>query len=95
MVDHDIVLAAFFEGTGVDEDGFETINLYPNPANDKIHIEGLEGEHEIQIYNAFGMLVMTTTLQGDSEINISDLPTGNYLMRIDNHRAVKFIKENK
>ena len=95
VVDHDIVLAAFFEGTGVDEDGFTTINLYPNPANDKIHIEGLEGEHEIQIYNAFGMLVMTTTLQGDSEINISDLPTGYYLMRIDNHRAVKFIKENK
>ena len=95
VVDHDIVLAAFFEGTGVDEDGFKTINLYPNPANDKIHIEGLEGEHEIQIYNAFGMLVMTTTLQGDSEINISDLPTGYYLMRIDNHRAVKFIKENK
>ena len=95
LVDHDIVLAAFFEGTGVDEDGFETINLYPNPANDKIHIEGLEGEHEIQIYNAFGMLVMTTTLQGDSEINISDLPTGYYLMRIDNHRAMKFIKENK
>ena len=95
LVDHDIVLAAFFEGTGVDEDGFETINLYPNPANNKIHIEGLEGEHEIQIYNAFGMLVMTTTLQGDSEINISDLPTGYYLMRIDNHRAVKFIKENK
>lgn len=95
VVDHDIVLAAFFEGTGVDEDGFETINLYPNPANDKIHIEGLDGEHEVQIYNAFGMLVMTRTLQGDSEINISDLPTGYYLMRIDNRRAVKFIKENK
>ena len=95
VVDHDIVLAAFFEGTGVDEDGFETINLYPNPANDKIHIECLDGEHEVQIYNAFGMLVMTRTLQGDSEINISDLPTGYYLMRIDNRRAVKFIKENK
>ena len=27
--------------------------------------------------------------------NISDLPTGYYLMRIDNRRAVKFIKENK
>lgn len=95
VVDHDIVLAAFFEGTGVNENGFETINLYPNPANDKIHFECLDGEHEVQIYNAFGMLVMTRTLQGDSEINISDLPTGYYLMRIDNRRAVKFIKENK
>ena len=95
VVDHDITLAAFFVSTGVDENGFEIINLYPNPANDKIHIEGLEGEHEVQIYNAFGMLVMTTTLQGDTEINIGDLPAGYYLIRIDNRRAVKFIKENK
>lgn len=95
VVDHDITLAAFFVSTGVDENGFETINLYPNPANYKIHIEGLEGEHEVQIYNAFGMLVMTTTLEGDSEINICDLPAGYYLIRIDNRRAVKLIKENK
>ena len=95
VVDHDITLAAFFVSTGVDENGFEIINLYPNPANDVIHLEGLEGEHEIQMYNAFGMLVMTTTLQGDAEINISDLPAGYYLIRIDNRRAVKFIKENK
>ena len=95
LVDHDITLAAFFVNTGVDENDMTIINLYPNPANDIIHIEGLEGQHEVQIYNAFGMLVMTTTLQGEAEINISDLPTGYYLIRIDNRRAVKFIKENK
>ena len=69
------------------------VTVYPNPVCDKIHIEGLEGEHEIQIYNAFGMLVMTTTLQGNSEINIYYLPTGYYLIRIDNCQSVKFIKE--
>ena len=95
IVDQDIVLAAFFNGTGIDENGDAILSLYPNPANDKIRIEGLEGEHEVQIYNAFGMLVMTTTLQDDSEINICDLPAGYYLIRIDNRRAVKFIKENK
>ena len=94
LVDQDIVLAAFFAFTSVDENSMETISLYPNPASDKIHIEGLEGEHEVQIYNAFGMKVMTTTLQGDSEINVSDLPAGYYLIRIDNRRAVKLIKEN-
>ena len=94
LVDHDIVLTAFFAITGVDESGLETVSLYPNPANDKIRIEGLEGEHEVQIYNAFGTLVLTTTLQGDSEINICDLPAGYYLIRIDNRHAVRFIKEN-
>ena len=94
LVDRDIVLTAFFAITGVDESGLETVSLYPNPANDKIRIEGLEGEHEVQIYNAFGTLVLTTTLQGDSEINICDLPAGYYLIRIDNRHAVRFIKEN-
>lgn len=92
IVDHDIILAAFFTGTSVDENGLGSISLYPNPANDIIHIDGLEGEHEVQIYNALGLLVMTTTLQGDSEINICDLPSGYYLIRIDNHHSVKFIK---
>lgn len=95
FVDHDIVLAAFFESTGIDESNMETLSLYPNPANDIIRIEGLEGKHEIQIYNTFGTKVVTTTLLGGSEINISDLPEGYYLIRIDNHSAVKFIKENK
>ena len=92
LVDHDIVLAAFFEFTSVDENGFETINLYPNPANDKIHIEGLEGEHEVQIYNAFGMLVLTTDIDGAGEINIEKLNAGIYFIRINGH-AVRFIKE--
>ena len=92
LVDHDIVLAAFFEFTSVDENGFESFSLYPNPANDKIHIEGLEGEHEAQIYNAFGILVMTTDIDGVGEINIEKLTAGLYFIRINGH-ALRFIKE--
>ena len=92
LVDHDIVLAAFFEFTSVDENGFESFSLYPNPANDKIHIEGLEGEHEVQIYNAFGILVMTTDIDGVGEINIEKLTAGLYFIRINGH-ALRFITE--
>ena len=52
VVDHDIFLAAFFESTGVDENSISGLLLYPNPANDIIRIDGLEGEHEVTIYNA-------------------------------------------
>ena len=92
LVDHDIVLAAFFEFTSVDENGFESFCLYPNPANDKIHIEGLEGEHEVQIYNAFGILVMKTDIDSNDEINIEKLTSGLYFIRISGH-ALRFIKE--
>ena len=92
LVDQDIVLAAFFNFTGIDENDFGTVSLYPNPANDIIHIEGLEGEHEVQIYNAFGMLVKTTSINGDDELNIETLTSGLYIIRINGH-AMRFMKE--
>ena len=92
LVDHDIILAAFFNGTGVEENGFENVKLYPNPANDKIHIEGLEGVHKVHIYNTFGMLVKTLSINGDEEIDIAELSSGLYIIRIDGH-SMRFMKE--
>ena len=92
LVDHDIILAAFFNGTGVEENGFENVNLYPNPANDKIHIEGLDGVHKGHIYNTFGMLVKTLSINGDEEIDITELSSGLYIIRIDGH-SMRFMKE--
>ena len=92
LVDHDITLAAFFNGTGVDENGFSAINLYPNPANDKIRIEGLEGRKEIRIYDAVGLLIKALDVDGENEIDISDLAAGFYFLRVDGH-ATKFVKQ--
>ena len=93
VVDHDIILAAFFEGTGVDEDGYAAVSLFPNPADDVIRLEGLEGEHEVSLYNAMGMKVLTTTLQDISEIRIDALTAGIYLLRIDEKHTMRFIKK--
>ena len=92
VVDHDIVLAAFFNYTDVDENGNETVSLYPNPANDKLHIVGFEGRHNVQIYNALGMLVKTTNVGEDREIDINGLSAGVYLLRIDGH-SMRFVKK--
>ena len=93
VVDHDIFLAAFFESNDVAESEFDHLHLYPNPANDKIHIEGFEGEHEILIYNTTGALVKSATISEGQEIGIGDLPAGLYLVRIDQLRAFRFIKK--
>ena len=92
LVDQDVTLAAFFNGTGVDEDLLKMASIYPNPTKDKLFIEGLEGHHEVRIYNALGMLVKTESIDGDSEINVSELTTGLYLIRIDNH-STRFVKD--
>ncbi|MBR0176019.1 MAG: T9SS type A sorting domain-containing protein [Bacteroidales bacterium] len=91
-VTQDLVLAAFFNTTGVDENGHLVFTFFPNPANDKIRIEGLEGQVEVSICNVMGMVVKTAVLQGDSEIAISDLPSGVYLLRIGRSVA-RFVRQ--
>lgn len=56
-----------------------SVIIYPNPASDFIHIEGVEVK-EVLIYNALGQLVKA--VNGVDEVNVSDLPSGTYLLRI-------------
>lgn len=91
LVDHDITLAAFFNFTGVDENG-SNLRLYPNPVSDKIHIEGLEGETEVCIFNIYGNCVVKQTLNVDKEIHVGDLAAGLYLVRINGCQTLKFVK---
>ena len=92
IVDQDIILAAFFEGTGVDENETDNIVLYPNPANDIIRIEGLKGQNEVKIYNAYGLLVKTMTIEDDAEISIADLASGIYFIQFGGSHSLKFVK---
>lgn len=52
---------------------------YPNPATDIVNIQGVEAS-EIQVFNTLGQLVKT--VKGSNEVNVSELPAGNYLLRI-------------
>lgn len=77
----------------IDESSIKnSISIYPNPANEQIHLEGLVEESEISLYNAFGVCVKTLTLNGNEEIAIDDLAAGLYLLRINKKQAVKFLK---
>jgi len=91
-IDHDIELTALFSYTDVEENNAENVILYPNPANNVIHIEGLEGASEVLIYNIYGVRVKTRTLSGDGDINVSDLAAGLYLLRVNGH-TMKFVKD--
>ena len=80
------------EKTGVDENGGDGLAIYPNPASDRIRIEGLEGKSEVQIYNTLGELVMTMKADGDNEIDIAELASGLYLVRCG-EATMRFVKE--
>ena len=56
-----------------------SVQVYPNPAKDKVVIEGIEAS-EVQVYNALGQMVKT--VRGTNEIDLSGLVEGVYLLHI-------------
>ena len=70
----------FIEGSydGVEEEA-ESVGVYPNPAKDRVVIEGVEAA-EVQVYNALGQMVKT--VRRTNEIDLSGLVEGVYLLRI-------------
>jgi hypothetical protein len=73
--------------------------LYPNPANDMLNIQTKGGVqiHSIGIYNMLGQLVLAVTnAENVSQIDVSDLASGNYFLKVNADKGssnVKFIKK--
>ena len=87
---------AVWEKIGVDENGPSTgsgaLVIYPNPANDRIRIEGFEADSEVQLFNVGGELVKTVKVDANSEIDITELASGLYMVRCGN-ASLRFVKE--
>ena len=61
------------------EEAQESANVYPNPANGYVMIEGVEFE-EAALYNSLGQLVLTTK---ENKIDVSGMTSGLYLLKLD------------
>ena len=68
------------------------INVYPNPANNQLNVSltNITGkEITYQVYNLMGQVVLNGTLRTDAidKIDISSLPSGIYMMAVQNGNA--------
>ncbi|HAD12206.1 MAG TPA: hypothetical protein DCF33_07180, partial [Saprospirales bacterium] len=67
---------------------FNSVHLFPNPAHQRLQVN-MPGNPDIgtlQIFNALGELIMILGVASEEEsttINISDLPSGIYFVRLD------------
>ena len=84
---------------GINELQSSQISIYPNPATDKITIEIAAGlaSSQLSIINLNGEEVLTRQItQPKTQIDISNLPSGVYIVRLTNDKTVevrKIIKE--
>jgi len=76
----------------IDNINQKSINVYPNPTKSFIKISGLQKSTDYEIFSIDGKLIKKGISNPDSEINISTLVKGTYILKFNN-QSVKIIKE--
>lgn len=83
------------EGSSIAEDqidGSLSIAVYPNPAENEIHLANVEFDKaNIEIFSSIGKLVLKSQVNGAEPIDISSLSSGIYFLKV-NGQTVKIIK---
>jgi hypothetical protein len=85
------------ETLGVHNIDKPTLNIYPNPANDVLHVEATV-TGTVYLINTFGQIVHTATLgKGITTITTATLPAGNYVLKLESagttmpHRMISVV----
>jgi trimeric autotransporter adhesin len=85
---------SFLESAVADILPQSTINVYPNPATKLLMISANEIINSVSISNVLGKVLQELPCRSKTvEIDISKLPKGFYLVRINGTEARKFVKE--
>lgn len=73
--------------TSTPEHLLPALRLHPNPAEDQLHIDGLNGPAAGLLYTMDGRLVMTALIDGGS-LSIGELSPGMYVLRLPGEPAL-------
>ena len=86
-----------FEGNvGMDEDGENTLSLYPNPNHGQFSINLPEEDCDIVVFNSLGQQVYSQQAKGLTTLNLEGLNNGMYFVTVKSANTVstlKFVKE--
>jgi hypothetical protein len=70
-------------------DGLQRIEIWPNPANDRLQIRGVEAGNRIRIYSATGALIREMMAQSHMEvISLKDVPSGMFMIVISDQNTL-------
>jgi len=77
----------------VDEFMQSSFSVYPNPANQFIMLDGINYTAIVDVFNITGQRVKSFSVETNGEhMDISDLNPGVYFARVNDIKAIKFIK---
>lgn len=68
------------------------LSVFPNPAKDELHVNGVENGTMVMVYDMTGKLVAQQTATENTVISVSGLNKGVYVLSAG-ERKIKFVKE--
>lgn len=71
----------------------KALSLYPNPTSGNIEISGLAKSMPYNIYNLLGTELQSGTIEEQEKIDVEQLNTGVYFLRLESGKTFKFIKK--
>lgn len=84
---------AIGEPLSIEDNTLSSIQIYPNPINGKsLHLSGLKDSQRFSIHDSMGKNIMQGVLHINEKINIENLKTGIYFLKIENSKVLKFVK---
>ena len=79
---------------GIDDIESNPVTVYPNPAEQFIMLDGINETAKADIFNITGQRVKSFSVETNGEqMDISDLNPGVYFTRVNETKAIKFIKK--
>ncbi len=73
---------------GVTQNQLDNISLYPNPASTVLNLRNAENA-DIQVYDILGKMILSQeNISMDAQINVANLQTGTYFMKISKDNLV-------
>jgi len=71
----------------------ETISVYPNPASNLISFQtSFTTSFQVTVINAFGQIVMSVLMNNGTPLEISELASGEYILKIEQGSGVDYLR---
>ena len=64
------------------------VNFYPNPADTQVALNGSHNRVKYKLIDANGKVVMSSVISSNESIDVSNIPSGNYIFSIDTDNGV-------
>lgn len=97
------ISAAGFETPSIDSSGnvlsnteYEleaNVKIYPNPTASILNVYNIKKPTIYYIYDILGNMLSTDSVNVNKPINVGELSQGIYFIKLQNHAAIKFLKE--